>query len=225
MGMKIMVVEDDPTIADMVVEALGKWGFETFQAGDYEHILQDYLRENPHLVLMDINLPSFDGFYWCNKIREVSKVPIIFLSSRNTPMDMVMSMNMGGDDFMQKPFVTDVLVAKINALLRRTYAYIETPLSVIEHNGVVLSLNDGYILSDDRKAELTKTEFTIMKILMQHKGTIVDRRKIMRSLWEDESFVDDNTLTVNITRLRKKLAELGKEEFITTKKGQGYIIQ
>jgi DNA-binding response OmpR family regulator len=225
MGMKIMVVEDDPTIADMVVEALGKWGFETFQAGDYEHILQDYLRENPHLVLMDINLPSFDGFYWCNKIREVSKVPIIFLSSRNTPMDMVMSMNMGGDDFMQKPFVTDVLVAKINALLRRTYAYIETPLSVIEHDGVVLSLNDGYILSDERKAELTKTEFTIMKILMQHKGTIVDRRKIMRSLWEDESFVDDNTLTVNITRLRKKLAELGKEEFITTKKGQGYIIQ
>lgn len=225
MGMKIMVVEDDPTIADMVVEALGKWGFDTFQAGDYEHILQDYLRENPHLVLMDINLPLFDGFYWCNKIREVSKVPIIFLSSRNTPMDMVMSMNMGGDDFMQKPFVTDVLVAKINALLRRTYAYIETPLSVIEHDGVVLSLNDGYILSDERKAELTKTEFTIMKILMQHKGTIVDRRKIMRSLWEDESFVDDNTLTVNITRLRKKLAELGKEEFITTKKGQGYIIQ
>ncbi|QYR19102.1 response regulator transcription factor [Paenibacillus sp. sptzw28] len=222
--MKILIIEDDPIIADTVAEALGKWGFEALRVEDYEQVLQEFLRENPHLVLMDINLPSFDGFYWCNKIREVSKVPIIFLSSRNTPMDMVMSMNMGGDDFIQKPFFTDVLVAKINALLRRTYAYVETPLSVIEHGGVILSLNDGYVLSDERKAELTKTEFTIMKILMQHKGTIVGRKKIMRSLWEDESFVDDNTLTVNITRLRKKLADLGKEDFITTKKGQGYII-
>lgn len=126
MGMKIMIVEDDQTIANMVAEALGKWGFETVQVEDFEQVLQDFLRENPHLVLMDINLPSFDGFYWCNKIREVSKVPIIFLSSRNTPMDMVMSMNMGGDDFIQKPFFTDVLVAKIKALLRRSYAYVES---------------------------------------------------------------------------------------------------
>ncbi|MCQ6561326.1 response regulator transcription factor [Paenibacillus mendelii] len=222
--MKIMIVEDERTIGDMVAEALGKWGFETVQVEEFDQVLQLFVRENPHLVLMDINLPAFDGFYWCNQIREVSKVPILFISSRNTPIDMVMSMNMGGDDFIQKPFYTDVLVAKINALLRRTYSYMGTSLNVIEHDGILLSLNDGHILSGEQKAELTKTEFTIMKILMQHKGTVVTRKKIMRSLWEDESFVDDNTLTVNMTRLRKKLAELGKAAFISTRKGEGYII-
>lgn len=152
-------------------------------------------------------------------------MPMIFLSSRNTPMDMVMAMNTGGDDFIQKPFYTDVLVAKINALLRRTYSYLETQSNVIEHDGIVLNLKDGDLLYGERKAQLTKTELIILNILMQHKGTIVDRKKIMRSLWEDESFVDDNTLTVNIARLRKKLAELGKGSFITTRKGQGYIIR
>lgn len=223
--MKIMIVEDEPTIAHMLAETLGKWGFETAIADDFGRILQLFLAENPHLVLMDINLPSFDGFHWCNKIREVSNVPIVFLSSRDTPLDMIMAMNMGGDDFIQKPFFTDVLMAKINALLRRTYSYIEVSASVIEHDGIVLSLKDGDIRLGEQKAELTKTEFIILHMLMKHKGSIVTRQKMMRSLWEDESFVDDNTLTVNITRLRKKLAELGKDSFITTKKGQGYIIQ
>lgn len=223
--MKIMIVEDEPTIAHMLAETLGKWGFETAIADDFGRILQLFLAENPHLVLMDINLPSFDGFHWCNKIRELSNVPIVFLSSRDTPLDMIMAMNMGGDDFIQKPFFTDVLMAKINALLRRTYSYIEVSASVIEHDGIVLSLKDGDIRLGEQKAELTKTEFIILHMLMKHKGSIVTRQKMMRNLWEDESFVDDNTLTVNITRLRKKLAELGKDSFITTKKGQGYIIQ
>jgi DNA-binding response OmpR family regulator len=223
--MKILIVEDEPTIRDMVGEALGKWGIESIKVADFDQVLHIFLRENPHLVLMDINLPAFDGFYWCNKIREVSKVPIIFLSSRNTPMDMVMSMNTGGDDFIQKPFYTDVLVAKINALLRRTYSYSEIQPQVLEHDGIVFNLNDGDIFSGEQKAELSRNEFKILHLLMQHKGTIVSREKVMRCLWEDESFVDDNTLTVNITRLRKKLAELGKENFISTKKGQGYMIQ
>lgn len=223
--MKIMIVEDDPTIKDMLGESLEKWGFEITKVEEFDEVLQLFINENPHLILLDINLPAFDGFYWCSKIREVSKVPIIFLSSRNTPMDMVMSMNMGGDDFIQKPFDTDVLMAKINALLRRSYSYIETQSNVLEHEGVVLNLKDWEVFYREEKVDLSKTEFTILRILMQQKGKIVSRNKIMRNLWKDESFVDDNTLTVNINRLRKKLAELGKEQFITTKKGEGYIVQ
>lgn len=223
--MKIMLVEDDRTIAQMLDETLRKWGFETAVAEDFDQILSLFSQENPHLVLMDINLPSFDGFHWCQKLRELSNVPIIFLSSRDTPLDMIMAMNMGGDDFIQKPFFTEVLLAKINALLRRTYAYVEVSASSIEHDGIVLSLKNGDIHKGERRAELTKTEFVIMHMLMKRKGSIVTRQKLMRGLWEDESFVDDNTLTVNIARLRKKLAELGDPEFITTKKGQGYIIQ
>lgn len=224
-GMKIMIVEDDLTIRDIVGEALEKWGFETVKIEDFDQIMQVFLNHDPHLVIMDINLPSFDGFYWCNKIREISKVPMIFLSSRDTPMDIVMSMNMGGDDYIQKPFHMDVLLAKINALLRRTYSYMETQSQTMEHDGIILNLENGEVLHEDRKSELTKTEFLILKILMKNKGIIVSRTKMMRSLWKNENFVDGNTLTVNIARLRKKLVELGKEHFITTKKGQGYIIQ
>lgn len=224
-GMKIMIVEDDLTIRDMVGEALEKWGFETVKIEDFDQIIQVFLNHDPHLVIMDINLPSFDGFYWCNKIREISKVPMIFLSSRDTPMDIVMSMNMGGDDYIQKPFHTDVLIAKINALLRRTYSYMKTQSQTMEHDGIILNLENGEVLHGDRKSELTKTEFLILKILMKNKGIIVSRTKMMRSLWKNENFVDENTLTVNIARLRKKLVELGKEHFITTKKGKGYIIQ
>jgi len=222
--MKIMIVEDDIVIRDLVGEALEKWGFEAVKITEFDQVLDVFLRTSPHLVIMDINLPSFDGFYWCNQIRKVSKAPMIFLSSRNTPMDMIMSMNMGGDDFVQKPFQTDVLVAKVNALLRRTYSYSEIPVSVIEHDGVMLDLNEGSVSYGDRKAELTKTEFIILNMLIRHKGTIVTRKKLMRSLWEDESFIDENTLTVNITRLRRKISSLGKEAFIKTRKGQGYLL-
>lgn len=223
--MKIMIVEDEPIIRDMIGESIRKWGYETIILDDFSQVLEIFLKENPHLVLMDINLPVYDGFYWCNKIRDISKVPIIFISSRNTPMDMVMSINMGGDDFIQKPFYEEVLITKIKALLRRTYSYTETVATIIEHDGIMLNLNNGDVFYGDKKAELTKNEFKILNILMQNKGTVVSREKIMRSLWEDESFVDDNTLTVNITRIRKKLAELGKENYIATMKGEGYIIR
>lgn len=222
--MKILLVEDEPTIRETVADELGKWGFEVWASTNFEHILNDFLAQSPQLVLLDINLPYFDGFYWCRKIREVSKVPIIFLSSRDNPMDMVMAMNMGGDDFMQKPFYTDVLVAKIQALMRRTYSYTQTETNVVEYEGVVLNLQSGEVTYHNQILELTKNEFKILQILMQNIGSIVSRDNIMRKLWENESFVDDNTLTVNVARVRKKLAELGKEEFIHTKKGQGYII-
>ncbi len=222
--MKIMIVEDEQIIRDLVAEMLGKWGLQPIKVDDFNQVLQIFLKEQPNLILLDINLPSFDGFYWCSKIREVSKVPIIFISSRNTPVDMVMAMNMGGDDFIQKPFNTEVLMAKVNALLRRTYSYSIVQNQVMEHDGIILNINEGNILYGDQKIELTKTELIIFNLLMRQKGEIVSRKKMMRSLWEDESFVDDNTLTVNITRLRKKLAELGKDDFITTKKGLGYMI-
>lgn len=223
--MKVMIVEDEPTIRDMLGESIRKWGYETVIFDDFGKVLEVFLKENPHLVLMDINLPIFDGFYWCNKIRNVSKVPIIFISSRNTPMDMVMSMNMGGDDFIQKPFFEEVLIAKIKALLRRTYSYTETISTIIEHDGIMLNLNNGDVFYKDQKAEFTRNEFKILNILMQNKGSIISREKIMRSLWEDESFVDNNTLTVNITRIRKKLADLGKDNYIATMKGERYIIR
>ncbi|MDA1887273.1 response regulator transcription factor [Bacillus cereus group sp. BY105LC] len=222
--MKVLLVEDEPTIRETVADELRKWGFEVWASTNFEHILNDFLAQSPQLVLLDINLPYFDGFYWCRKIREVSKVPIIFLSSRDNPMDMVMAMNMGGDDFMQKPFYTDVLVAKIQALMRRTYSYTQTETNIVEYEGVVLNLQSGEVTYHNQILELTKNEFKILQILMQNIGSIVSRDNIMRKLWENESFVDDNTLTVNVARVRKKLAELGKEEFIHTKKGQGYII-
>ncbi|WP_346216762.1 response regulator transcription factor [Caldifermentibacillus hisashii] len=223
--MKIMIVEDDHTIRDLLGEMLEKWNFEVIKLEEFDHVLEAFLNEKPHLLLLDINLPFFNGFHWCNKIREVSQVPIIFISSRNTAMDMVMAMNMGGDDFIQKPFDTDVLLAKINALLRRSYSYTDTEPNVLEHEGIILNLKDWKLLYGDKSVELTKTEFLILKLLLQNKGSVVNRKKIMRSLWKDENFVDDNTLTVNIARLRKKIDELGKKNFITTKKGEGYIIQ
>lgn len=222
---KVMIVEDDPKIRDIVLENLSKWGFTGVYVENFSETLNVFIENKPHLVLMDINLPCFDGFYWCNKIREVSKVPIIFLSSRNTNMDIVMAMNMGGDDFIQKPYSLDVLMAKIQAILRRTYSYTSVESNVIEFKGVVLNLKDSNVLYNDDKVELTKNEFKILYILMKNNGKVVSRDKIMRSLWEDESFVDDNTLTVNINRLRKKLTDLGIDEYIKTKKGQGYIIE
>lgn len=225
MKMKIMIVEDDPTIRGLIGETVGKWGYESVLCDEFNRIQDMFLQTEPHLVLMDINLPIFDGYYWCSRIRELSNVPIIFLSSRDSPMDMVMAMNMGGDDYIQKPFYDEVLIAKIKALLRRTYSYAETPVNIIEHEGVLLNLGDRKLISGDRSVELTKNEFVIVRLLLQNKGHIVSRDKIMRCLWEDESFVDDNTLTVNMTRIRKKLDEVGRYGFITTIKGEGYIIK
>lgn len=222
--LKILIVEDDKTIRDVLKENIEKWGFDGFCEEDFSDVFATFVQYKPDLVLLDINLPFYDGFYWCNKIREVSKVPIVFISSRDTRMDIVMAMNMGGDDFIQKPFYIDVVMAKINALLRRTYSYTNTESNVIEHDGIVLNLQEGNFRCGEEKIELTKNEFKILYLLLKNNGNIVSRDKIMRNLWEDESFVDDNTLTVNIARLRKKLKDVGKDDFIKTKKGQGYII-
>ncbi|KLU65297.1 response regulator protein GraR [Desulfosporosinus acididurans] len=222
---KIMVVEDDPKIRDIVIENIKKWNFQGLSVNNFNNVLNAFLEYEPDLVLMDINLPAYDGFYWCARIREVSKVPIIFISSRNTNMDIIMAINMGGDDFIQKPFSLDVLVAKITAILRRTYSYANVESNVLEYKGAVLNLKDCNLMYHDKKTDLTKNEFKILYVLIKNNSQVVSRDKIMEALWEDESFVDDNTLTVNINRLRKKLSDLGLTDFIQTKKGQGYIIQ
>ncbi|GFP76539.1 response regulator transcription factor [Clostridium fungisolvens] len=221
---KILIVEDEHKMREIILENIERWGLKGYYVQDFNNVLEDFARYEPHLVLMDITLTAYDGFYWCGKIREVSKVPIIFISSRNTNMDIVMAINMGGDDFIQKPFSLEVLMAKINALLRRTYNYINAFSNIIEVNGVVLNIKDNSVLYKDNKLELTKNEFKILYTLMKENGEIVSRDKIMRALWEDESFVDDNTLTVNINRLRKKLEDLGLVDYIQTKKGQGYLV-
>lgn len=221
---KIMIVEDDQKMREIILNNIIKWGFQGSCVKDFNNVFDEFIKYEPHLILLDINLISYDGFYWCSKIREVSKVPIIFISSRNTNMDIIMAMNMGGDDFIQKPFSLEVLMAKMNALLRRTYNYTNSSSNIIEHKGVVLNIKDNSVIFKEKKLELTKNEFKILYTLMKDNGEIVSRDRIMRALWEDESFVDDNTLTVNINRLRKKLEDLELNDFIQTKKGQGYVI-
>lgn len=220
----IMIVEDDDKISEIIQESVKKWGFDGFCVSDFDNVLEEFIKHKPQLILMDINLPSFDGFYWCGRIREISSVPIIFISSRNTNMDIIMAVNMGGDDYIQKPFSLEVLMAKVNAIIRRTYSYANVEAEVVEHNQVILNLRDGNIIYHGKKVELTKNEFRILYILMKNSGIVISREKIMRSLWEDESFVDDNTLTVNINRLRKKLIDIGLNDYIETRKGQGYIV-
>ncbi|EUJ23408.1 Sensory transduction protein BceR [Listeria grandensis FSL F6-0971] len=223
---KVYIVEDDIVIRDTIQKHLSKWGFEVKVVADYNNILNEFLEAEPQLVILDVNLPYFDGFYWCNQIREVSNVPIIFLSSRDSRMDQIMGMNMGADYYIEKPVDLDVLMARINALIRRTYSYadLEEP-NVMEHKNVFLHIDTNTLTYLDEKIDLTKNEFLILYELLKQKGRIVSRDEIMRVLWEDESFVDDNTLTVNVVRIRKKLTEIGLADFITTKKGQGYMIE
>lgn len=222
--MKIMIVEDDETVRELVTESLEKWGFETVEVKDFKRVLDIFKEEEPHLVLLDINLPVFDGYYWCQKIREISKNPIIFISSRDTNADSIMSMNIGGDDYVNKPFSMDILIAKVNALLRRTYDYSKAEGSSMEHRGLKLNMENSTMLIQDNPVELSKNEFQLLLILMKNAGKIVSREKLLRALWDDERFVDDNTLTVNINRLRKKIEGAGISNYIETKVGQGYII-
>ncbi|MHC5247590.1 two-component system response regulator SapR [Enterococcus sp. LJL120] len=221
---KIMIVEDEAVIRNLVMEELEKWEFTTFGTTDFHDVLLDFEREEPQLVLLDINLPVFDGYYWCQKIRDVSKVPIIFISSRSTNMDMIMAMNMGADDFITKPFQIDVLVAKINALLRRSYDYSEGSAETLAHNGLTLNIDNSSMEINGQIVDLSKNEYRLLYILMKKHGKILSREKLLRALWEDERFVDDNTLTVNINRLRKKIEEAGMKGYIETKVGQGYLV-
>jgi len=219
-----MIVEDDVTIKEILLENIIRWGFGGKAVNNFNEVFAEFSKYSPHLILMDINLPFFDGFYWCNKIRQISKVPIIFVSSRSNNMDVIMAINMGGDDFIQKPFSLEILIAKINALIRRTYSYTDVQTNVIEYKNIILNMKDNSVFFKDKRVDLSRNEFSILYLLIKNNGNLISRDKIMRSLWEDESFVDDNTLTVNISRLRNKLENIKIEGLIKTKKRQGYII-
>ncbi|MFC6463453.1 response regulator transcription factor [Marinilactibacillus sp. GCM10026970] len=218
---KIMIVEDDQTIAESLKLELEKWQYEAFYIKNFQSVLETFTTEQPQLVLMDINLPAFNGYHWTQEIRRRSDVPIIFISSRTDDMDMVMAIQMGADDFIQKPFSLTVVIAKIQAMLRRTYDYAENE-NYLTVEDVILKPAESSITLGDQSIELTKNETQILELLFRNKGTFVTRETIITRLWENESFIDDNTLAVNISRLRKKFKELEKENLIKTKKGAGY---
>lgn len=221
---KIFIVEDDAGIASAVARQAEAWGLEAKCVQDFQNVLTEFLAYQPHLVLLDIGLPFFNGYYWCEKIRTVSSVPILFLSSASDNMNIVMAMNMGADDFIAKPFDQNVLAAKIRAMLRRTYDFAPAA-PVMEHRGALLSTGDNTLTYQGEKIELSKNEYRILLVLMKDKGKVVSREKLMQNLWETDSFVDDNTLTVNVNRLRKKLEAAGLHDFIKTKFGVGYIVE
>lgn len=220
---KILIVEDDMTIAKTLANHLEKWSYTVQYVTDFEDVMKAFTTFDPQLVLMDIMLPFYNGYHWCTEIRKISKVPVIFLSSMSDNMNIVMAINMGGDEFIEKPFDLNVITAKIQALLRRTYAFQGT-VNVMEHKGVMLNLNDATMTYKEQKLSLTKNDYKILQILLENAGRIVAREEIMTRLWESDEFIDDNTLTVNVTRLRKKLEEIGLEDYILTKKGIGYYI-
>ena len=221
---KILIVEDDRIIADNVCEQLLKWGYDVKIADDFNDVLKIFVKYEPQLVLMDIGLPYFNGYHWCMQIRNISKVPVIFMSSMSDNMNIVMAINMGGDDFVAKPFDLSVLTAKIQALLRRTYD-LSGKVPMLEHRGAILNLYDTTMTYNGEKIELTKNEFRILQTLMENKGRVVSRDTLMTKLWETDNYIEENTLTVNVGRLRKKLEKAGLEGFIKTKVGGGYIIE
>lgn len=221
---KILIVEDDETIAGGLKTHLEKWNYQTECMTDFKDVMGKFLEFEPQLVLLDIVLPFFNGFHWCQEIRKISKVPIIFLSSANDNMNIVMAMNMGGDEFIEKPFDLNVVTAKVQAVLRRTYEFRGTA-DVMEWNGAILNLADATVLYQDQKQELTKNEFKILQMLLENTGKIVSRESIMTRLWDSNEFIDDNTLTVNVARLRKKMEQIGLGGKIITKKGIGYMVE
>ena len=216
--------EDDSTIAEALKRHLEGWDYETVIAEDFKNIMAEFTRVEPDLVLLDIGLPFYNGFYWCTQIRQVSDVPIIFISSASDNMNIVMAMNMGGDEFIEKPFDLHVVTAKVQAILRRAYSY-RGSASLMEYRGCILNLADATVTYQNRKTDLTKNEFKIFQCLLENAGKIVTRDEIIARLWESDAFIDENTLTVNVARLRKKLAQIGLEEAVVTKKGIGYMVE
>jgi len=221
---KIYVVEDDAGIAEGIARGLSSWGLEIFTVQDFRRIMEELSSIEPHLVLMDISLPFMDGYHWCREIRKVSDVPVVFLSSASDNMNVIMAMNMGADDFIAKPFDLNVLTAKVQALLRRTYDF-GGAAPVLTCRGATLSIGDGTLVYGGEKLHLSKNEYRILLTLLQSKGRIVSREKLMEALWETDSFIDENTLTVNVGRLRKKLDAAGLTDFITTRFGVGYMVE
>lgn len=221
---RLLIVEDDFRIAETIKEQTKTWDLYAHIVKDFRSVLTDFASFQPHIVLLDISLPFFDGYHWCSEIRKISNVPIIFISSASDNMNIIMAMNMGADDFIAKPFDMNVLVAKIQALLRRTYDFASS-VPVLEHRGAFLNTGDDTLTFNDNNIPLTKNEYRILLCLMENKGKVVSREKLMERLWKTEAFVDENTLTVNVNRLRKKLDAAGLENFIETKVGIGYIIK
>lgn len=221
---KILIIEDDEIISKSIMKHIEAWGWEATSIIDFKDILSEFATSNPQLILLDISLPFYNGYYWCNEIRKISTVPIIFISSASDNMNIVMAMNMGGDDYITKPFDFNVLTAKIQAILRRTYNFNEQT-DMYEHKGAILNIADNSLYYDGNRIELSKNEYRIIKLLMENKNKIVTRDTIMMQLWETDCYIDDNTLTVNISRLRKKLEYYSLADLITTKKGFGYIIE
>jgi two-component system response regulator protein BraR/BceR len=221
---RIFIVEDDPVIARVTARQLAGWGYTVTCAQNFERVMAEFAACDPQLVLMDIMLPFYNGHHWCSEIRKVSKVPILFLSSASDNMNIVMAMNMGGDDFIAKPFDMSVLVAKVQALLRRTYDF-GMPAQLLECGGATLNLSDATLRMGDTAVELTKNECRILQMLLENKGHVVTRSALMTRLWESDDYIDENTLTVNVTRLRRKLEQIGVADCIHTKKGEGYLVQ
>lgn len=221
---KILIVEDDMTIARSMKKHLTSWGYEVEYITDFHDVMASFVSVDPQLILLDISLPLFNGFHWCSEIRKVSKVPIIFISSASDNMNIVMAMNMGGDDFISKPFDLNVLTSKVQALLRRTYDF-TGQTNLLQHKGAIVNVSDGTVMYDSQRVDLTKNELKILQFLLESKGKTVSRDALMTRLWETDSFIDDNTLTVNVTRLRKKLERVGLIDFIMTKKGIGYLVE
>lgn len=220
---KVLIVEDDDTIAREIQKNLSKWGLDSVLAEDFRDVTAVFRAYAPHLVLLDISLPFYSGFYWCSEIRKSSKVPIIFLSSRTEKMDILMAVNMGGDDFLTKPVSMEILVAKIQAMLRRSYDY-RPDTATLSFCGAAVDIAAACVTHEGQKAQLTKNELKILTTLLENKNAITSREELMLRLWDSDSFVDENTLTVNVNRLRKTLASIGMDECIITYKGQGYGI-
>lgn len=221
---KLMIVEDDTGIAKAIREQAELWDMEVHIAENFRNITAEFAQVQPHIVLLDISLPFFNGYHWCAEIRKISKVPIIFISSAADNMNIVMAVNMGADDFIAKPFDQSVLMAKLQALLRRTYDFAGS-VPLLEHRGAILDMGDNTLTFNGEKIPLTKNEYRILLTLMQSKGKVVSRERLMEKLWESDSFIDENTLTVNVNRLRKKLDNAGLGGFISTKFGVGYLIE
>lgn len=221
---KIMIIEDDSGLSAAIKQQLEVWGYEAVCTKNFQRVTEEFIQCDPHLVLVDIMLPFFNGYHWCSEIRKISNVPVIFISSASDNMNIVMAMNMGGDDFIPKPIDLGVMTAKIGAVLRRAYD-MSGKIPVLEHKGAVLNLNDMSLSYKGESLQLTKNDFKILQTLMENKGKVVSRETLMTKLWQIDCYVEENTLTVNVTRLRKKLESIGLEDFITTKVGIGYILE
>lgn len=221
---RIFIIEDDASLSEVLKKQIAAWGYEVCLARNFRDVLPDFVDFDPHLAIIDISLPFYNGFHWCREIRKISQVPVVFLSSSADNMNIVMALNMGADDFISKPVDLSVLTAKLQAILRRTYD-LAGRVPVLEHRGAVLNMNDFSLTYQGNRLELSRNEYRILQTLMENRGKYVSRDSLMNALWQDDCYIEDNTLTVNVARLRKKLESLQLANYIVTKPGSGYIIE